>query len=331
MCSGPHMTEACLAKYKAGESVTALCPNCRRHHHAWSRRCPSRLTIVDRGIQRQECRAAHNPSRPAWTGRSRSRSQRQPAPPGQTTLASQEHFPALPPPGASRGNGAPAVPPPATPPPPPATETNPASTSTPAPPPRPASASVPSAQREQRTPALPPPALPQRVRRRRNRGPRPPLSASAAPLVPPPGRVLVTRAVLEGMLASFALALAGLLQFTPDEAALQVIAKAKVEECFPTVDSLAASPATPLQTPVAALPTAQTRAREDGPPPAGEAQPAPATQTAKPRSHIPVRAAPTRPRIPQPKRMVTPKRRGPAPSRATASVTTPGPSSATGH
>ncbi|XP_050699353.1 uncharacterized protein LOC126986899 [Eriocheir sinensis] len=302
MCSGPHMTEACQAKYKAGENVPALCPNCRQHHHAWSRRCPSRLNIVDRGIQRQEeWRAAHNPSRPAWTGRSRSRSQRQPAPPGPTTLASQEHFSALPPPGASRGNAAPAVPLPATPP-------HPASTSTPATPPRPASASGPSAQQEQRTPALPPPALPQRV------------SAPAAPLVPPPGHVLVTRAALEGVLASFTLALTGLLQLTPDEAALRVIAKATVEECFPTVASPAASPATPLQTPVAAPPTAQTLASEDAPPPVGEARmevdapsrssqpavvpavavarPAPATQTAKPRSHIPVRMAPARSRIP---------------------------------
>ncbi|XP_050715747.1 uncharacterized protein LOC126998303 [Eriocheir sinensis] len=154
------------------------------------------------------------------------------------------------------------------------------------------------------------------------------------------------------MLASFALALTGLLQLTPDEAALRVIAKTTVEECFPTVASPAASPATPLQTPVAAPPTTQTRARGDAPPPAMEArmevdapsrssqpavapavavaQPVPATQTAKPRSHIPVRAAPTRSRIPQLKRMVTPKRRGPAPSRATAPVTTPGASSATG-
>ncbi|XP_050737833.1 actin-binding protein WASF2-like [Eriocheir sinensis] len=346
MCSGPQMTEAYLAKYKAGESMTALCPNCRQHHHAWTRRCPSRLNIVDLGIQRQEeWRAAHNPSRPAWTGRSRSRSQRRPAPPGQTTLASQEHFPALPPPATSPGNAAPAVPPPATSPPPPTTQTHPASTSTPAPTPRPASASVPSTQL---IPALPPPALPQRVRRRRNRGPRPPLSSPAAPLVPPPGHVLVTRAALEGMLASFALALTGLLKLTPDEAALRVIAKATVEECFPTVDSPAASPATPLQIPVAAPPTAQTRDREDAPPPAGEArmevdapsqaavapavsvaQPAPATQTAKPRSHIPARAAPTRSRIPQPKGMVTPKRRGPAPSRAAAPVITPGASSTT--
>lgn len=75
MCSGPHMTEACLAKYKAGEKVQALCPNCQQPHHAWSRRCPSRLTLLNQGVKRQEeWRAAHNPSRPAWTGPSRSRS-----------------------------------------------------------------------------------------------------------------------------------------------------------------------------------------------------------------------------------------------------------------
>ncbi|XP_050707804.1 uncharacterized protein LOC126993021 [Eriocheir sinensis] len=337
------MTEACLAKYKAGESVTALCPNCRQHHHAWSRRCPSRLNIVDQGNPESGGVACGpNPSRPAWTGRSRSRSQRRPAPPGQTTLASGSTSP--PPPATSRGNAAPAVPPPATPPPPPATQPHPASSSTQAPPPRPASASVPSTQL---TPAVPPPALPQRVRRRRNRR-RPPVIAPAAPLVPPPGHVLVTRAALEGMLASFALALTGLLKLTPDEAALRVIAKATVEECFPTIDSPVASPATPLQTPVAAPPAVQAPVREDAPPPAAEArmevdapsraavapavsvaQPAQASQTAKPRSHIPVQAAPTRSRIPQPKGIVTPKRRGPAPSRAVAPVIAPGTSSAT--
>ncbi|XP_050707298.1 uncharacterized protein LOC126992533 [Eriocheir sinensis] len=164
---------------------------------------------------------------------------------------------------------------------------------------------------------------------------------------------MVTWAALEGMLTGFTLALTGLLQLTPDEATLRVIAKATVEECFHTVASPAASPATPLQTPTAEPPTAQTRASDDSPPPVGEArmevdtpsrssqpavapavsvaQPAQATQTAKPRSHIPVRAAPTRSRIPQPNRMVTPKRRRPSPSRAAAPVTTPGASSATGR
>ncbi|XP_050710324.1 nascent polypeptide-associated complex subunit alpha, muscle-specific form-like [Eriocheir sinensis] len=152
---------------------------------------------------------------------------------------------------------------------------------------------------------------------------------------PCPGHQGCTR----GMLASFALALTGLLKLTPDEAALRVIAKATVEECFPTIDSPVASPATPLQTPVAAPPAVQAPVRGDAPPPAAEAhmevdapsraavapavsvaQPAQASQTAKPRSHIPVQAAPTRSRIPQPKGIVTPKRRGPAPSRAAAPV-----------
>lgn len=348
MCSGPHMTETCLSKYKAGEEVQAQCPNCKEHHHAWSRRCPYRVALVERGMERQEAwQAAHNPSRPAWTRRSRSRSRPQPPPPGHSALASREEFPLLPQSPLTA---------------------NTASTSNPAPrrharsssragqPPRATTASVPTHQQGPATSLPQHPPLPQPQRRHRNRNRNP------APQVTPPGSILVTKAALEGMLASFAVALSGLLNLTPDTEALRGIAKATVEEHFPAPDPQPVTPAPPHQPlnppPSAAHPAAsdttappavEASVDAEAPPPAAQPAasetpapaaveatmdveaPTPASQsdaranrpavqftigcapTPKPvRSHIPVRAAPSRSRLPLPERKALPKRRGPA-------------------
>ncbi|XP_050703958.1 uncharacterized protein LOC126989402 [Eriocheir sinensis] len=345
MCSGPHMTEACLAKYKAGEEVLALCPNCNQQHHAWSRRCPSRLTRVDEGVKLQEeWSAAHNPNRPAWTRRSRSRSHQPAPPPAQATLASPAHFPSLPPPSASQAASTASTPTPAlprlpatapgpalTPAPPPAAT----STSTPVPPSRPTSNSGSSPQQEQPAPTLPPPPLPQRGRRQRNRRPQPPPSAQTAPPSTPPGYVLVTKAALEEMLASFALALTGLLQLKPDEVALRVIAKATLEEHFPDFAGTSTTPAPPPPVPQSPAPP-PAKSRATGPlPPSIEVTEMEADECHQPpqpgvpptkaslkavhwtmgrnttRSHIPLRTVPTRSRFPLPERRALPKRRGP--------------------
>jgi len=49
MCSGPHQTEGCLAKYKARQEVQPRCPNCSQAHHAWNKTCPARLRRVHQG------------------------------------------------------------------------------------------------------------------------------------------------------------------------------------------------------------------------------------------------------------------------------------------
>lgn len=195
MCSGPHATESCLSKYKAGMEVPAKCPNCNDAHHAWSRRCPKRRILVDQEITRQEVWVAtHNPSRPAWTRRSRSRPSA--AAPTSTALASEDHFPSLPQATAPRAS------------------------------------STTHRQQQQRKTA--PPAS----------NPRP----KTAPILasdPPPGHVLVTKAALEGMLTSFALALSSLLQVSTERKAIQAIAKATVEEHFPTLTHTPAAPPNP--------------------------------------------------------------------------------------
>ncbi|XP_050704462.1 uncharacterized protein LOC126989884 [Eriocheir sinensis] len=229
------------------------------------------------------------------------------------------------------------------------------STSTPVPPSRPTSTSGSSPQQVQPASTLSPPPLPQRGRRQRNRRSQPPPSAQTAPPSTPPGYVLVTKTTLEGMLASFALALTGLLQLTPNEAALRVIAKATVEEHFPDLAGPSTTPAPPPPVPQGpAPPPAKTRASEPLPPPVEVTEmeadechqpPQPGVPPAKAplkavhwtmgrkttRSHIPVRTVPPRSCVPQPKRRVEQRRRGPAPALATAPVSTPAPSARGGR
>ena len=48
-CSGKHLTQQCLDKYKAKQEVTHKCPNCGEGHHAWNHSCPVRLQRVTQG------------------------------------------------------------------------------------------------------------------------------------------------------------------------------------------------------------------------------------------------------------------------------------------
>ena len=53
ICSGSHDTQECLVKYKAKQDIVHRCPNCNQAHHAWSKSCPARLRLVERGRERQ--------------------------------------------------------------------------------------------------------------------------------------------------------------------------------------------------------------------------------------------------------------------------------------
>ncbi|XP_050703222.1 U1 small nuclear ribonucleoprotein C-like [Eriocheir sinensis] len=127
---------------------------------------------------------------------------------------------------------------------------------------------------------------------------------------------------------------------TPDKAAIAVIARATVAEHFPTTAAPAPTAPQEIRSPVSLpaepkptiLPLPHQKAVMDT-----DAPEAPATQSSPPgqsavtfaigrslpRSHVPVRTVPPRSRIPQPKRKVEQRRRGPAPTLATAPVSTP--------
>ena len=46
VCSGRHETSVCITKHKNGQETKAKCPNCHQEHHAWHRRCPTRLEKI---------------------------------------------------------------------------------------------------------------------------------------------------------------------------------------------------------------------------------------------------------------------------------------------
>lgn len=183
--------------------MTALCPNCKENRHACSRRCPARLTIVNRGIKRQ---AAHNPSRQARTRRFRSRSQRQPGPTPPTT--SEEHFPTLPGPSTSRGGY---------------TVTAQTSGHTLRSPPNYLNDSLACHRLSQPHGRTAPgtaasTSAPAQASAAKASSPRPCERSSRTP-----DNTTWPRAGHEGILTSFALTLTGLLKLTPDEEALRVI------------------------------------------------------------------------------------------------------------
>ena len=46
VCSSRHETSVCINKHKNGQETKAKCPNCYQEHHAWYRRCPTRLEKI---------------------------------------------------------------------------------------------------------------------------------------------------------------------------------------------------------------------------------------------------------------------------------------------
>ena len=82
MCSGRHDTEECLAKYKAGETIQAKCPNCQKAHHAWNKGCQERLNRI-RGRAQQR-------TTPQSSARNKSRSRNPPAAKPQTPAAGRQ-------------------------------------------------------------------------------------------------------------------------------------------------------------------------------------------------------------------------------------------------
>lgn len=166
----------------------------------------------------------------------------------------------------------------------------------------------------------------------------PPPKPQAVAQSAPPGSIIVTKNALEGMLASFALAMTGLLQLTPNKEALRVIAKATVEEHFPSVDGPLATPAPPqplhraqqpaeVMTRETTLPIAEeTRMELRTPSPLAQhdAQAAVAAAPQEQARH-PQHAHPraTRARVPPRKSLVVVKPWGQAPSRTVPQASKP--------